>query len=36
MKIPIRAYLAAILPGIGDVSIQRLAGLTPAAWAVRQ
>jgi len=36
MKIPIRAYLAAVLPGIADVSIQRLAGLTPAAWAARQ
>jgi hypothetical protein len=24
------------LPGIADVSIQRLAGLTPAAWAARQ
>ena len=35
MKIPIRDYLAAILPGIADVSIQRLAGLTPAAWAAR-
>jgi transposase len=36
MKIPIRDYLAAILPGIADVSIQRLAALTPAAWAARQ
>ena len=36
MKIPIRDYLAAILPAIADVSIQRLAGLTPAAWAARQ
>lgn len=35
MKIPVRAYLAAVLPGIADVSIQRLAGLTPAAWAAR-
>jgi transposase len=36
MKIPIRDYLAAVLPGIGDVSIQRLAALTPAAWAAKQ
>ena len=36
LKIPVRAYLAAVLPGIADVSIQRLAGLTPAAWAARQ
>jgi hypothetical protein len=33
MTIPIRDYLAAILPGIADVSIQCLASLTPAAWA---
>jgi len=36
MKIPIRGYLAAVLPGIADVSIQRLAHLTPSAWAARQ
>jgi transposase len=36
MKIPIRDYLAAVLPGIADVSIHRLAHLTPAAWAARQ
>jgi transposase len=35
MKIPIRDYLAAVLPGIADVSIHRLADLTPAAWAAR-
>ena len=36
MKIPIRDYLTAVLPGIADVSIQRLADLTPAAWAARR
>jgi transposase len=36
MKIPIRGYLAAVLPGIADVSIKRLTDLTPAAWAARQ
>jgi transposase len=36
IKIPIRGYLAAVLPGIADVSIHRLADLTPAAWAARQ
>ena len=36
IKIPIRDYLAAVLPGIADVSIQRLAGLTPSAWAARK
>ena len=33
LKIPIREYLAAVLPGLADISIQRLAGLTPSAWA---
>jgi hypothetical protein len=36
LKIPIREYLGGGLPGIADVSIQRLADLTPAAWAARQ
>jgi transposase len=36
IKIPIRGYLAAVLPGIADVSIHRLAELTPTAWAARQ
>jgi hypothetical protein len=35
LKIPLRDYLAAVLPGLADVSIQRLAELTPAAWAAR-
>jgi transposase len=34
-KIPVRDYLAAVLPGLADTSIQRLAELTPAAWAAR-
>ncbi len=33
LGIPIREYLAAILPGLADVRIQKLADLTPAAWA---
>ena len=33
MGIPIREYLAAVLPGLAETSIHRLAGLTPAAWA---
>ena len=36
IQIPIRGYLASVLPGLADVSIHRLADLTPAAWAVRQ
>ena len=35
MNIPVRDYLAAIQPGLVDISIQRLAELTPAAWATR-
>ena len=35
LKIPIREYLAAVLPGLADVSIQRLAELTPSALAAK-
>jgi transposase len=35
LKIPARQYLAAILPGLADVSIQRVAELTPTAWFAR-
>jgi len=35
MKLPVRDYLAAILPGLADTSIRKLPELTPAAWAVR-
>lgn len=31
--IPVREYLAAVLPGLAGVRIQKLAELTPAAWA---
>jgi hypothetical protein len=33
IKLPVRDYLAAILPGLADLPIQRLPELTPAAWA---
>jgi hypothetical protein len=33
LKIPIREYLASVLPGLADRPVQRLAELTPAAWA---
>jgi transposase len=33
LKIPIREYLAGVLPGLANRSVQRLAELTPAAWA---
>jgi hypothetical protein len=32
LKLPVRDYLAAVLPGLADLPIQRLAHLTPAAW----
>jgi len=35
MKLPVRDYLSAILPGLADTSIRKLPELTPAAWAVR-
>lgn len=35
IAIPVRGYLAAVLPGLADVSIRRLAELTPVAWAHR-
>jgi transposase len=33
LALPIRQYLAAVLPGLADRSIQTLAQLTPAAYA---
>src|ERR1019366_3287633 len=33
IHIPIREYLAGVLPGLADRSVQRLAELTPTAWA---
>jgi hypothetical protein len=35
LMIPVRHYLAALLPGLAATSVHRLAELTPAAWAVR-
>ena len=35
LKLPVRDYLADVLPGLADVSIQRLPQLTPYAWASR-
>ena len=32
LKLPVRDYLAAVLPGLADLPIQRLPELTPAAW----
>ena len=36
LKIPVRNYLADILPGLANASLQRVAELTPAAWATRR
>jgi hypothetical protein len=33
LKVPVRDYLGDILPGLANTSIQRVADLTPAAWA---
>jgi hypothetical protein len=33
LKLPVRDYLAAVLPGFADLPIQRLPDLTPAKWA---
>jgi hypothetical protein len=33
LKIPLRDYLRDILPGLANMSIKRVADLTPAAWA---
>jgi hypothetical protein len=36
LKLSVRDYLAAILPGLADVRIQRLPELTPSAWAYQR
>ncbi len=35
MNVPVREYLAAVLPGLSNLSIQKLAELTPTAWAAK-
>jgi transposase len=35
LKIPIRDYLASVLPGLANFPISRIAELTPAAWPAR-
>jgi transposase len=36
LKISVRDYLAAVLPGLANMSIQRLPDLTPTAWAANR
>jgi transposase len=35
LKIPVRNYLAEILPGLANAPVQNVAEFTPAAWAAR-
>jgi transposase len=35
LKIPVRKYLAEILPGLANKPVQHVAELTPAAWAAK-
>ena len=35
LKLPVRDYLTAVLPGLADRPIQRLPDLTPAAWVAQ-
>ena len=35
LKIPVRNYLAEILPGLANVPLRHIADLTPAAWAAK-
>jgi hypothetical protein len=35
LKIPVRDYLADILPGLANAPLQRIADLTPAAWTAK-
>lgn len=36
LGVPIREYLAAVLPGLNGVSIQKMPELTPTAWAAKR
>jgi transposase len=36
LGVPIRQYLAAVLPGLNDVSIRKMTEITPTAWAARR
>jgi len=33
MKLPVRDYMAAILPGLADLPLRSVTQLTPSAWA---
>ena len=35
LAIPVRKYLADILPGLADTSVKNVTGLTPKTWAAK-
>jgi hypothetical protein len=35
LKIPVRDYLADVLPGLANAPLQSIADITPAAWAAK-
>ena len=35
IKLPVREYLSAILPGLANMQLQQLSNLTPTAWAAQ-
>jgi len=35
LKLSLRDYLAAVLPGLADLPIRRLPHITPAAWVAQ-
>ena len=36
LVLPVREYLASVLPGLADFPVQRVAELTPQAWAAHR
>jgi hypothetical protein len=36
LALPVREYLGSVLPGLADLPVQRVAGLTPQAWAAHR
>jgi transposase len=36
LKLPVREYLASVLPGLAKLPVQRVGQYTPAAWAARK
>jgi len=35
LAIPVREYLADIMPGLADTPVQKFTGLAPKAWATK-